>query len=550
MSVDDDNTRAAWAPLTHDSLNTEQASNATLNASQFALLNVALLFGNVLVLFNTGAFASISLHATGELSVSPSHASWIQTYYFISLAVALPVSAWLAARFGEVRLYWRAMLAMALGSLLCSLTHDLTWFLLGRVVQGFFGGLTIPLSQTLLLREYPEAKRAFGISLWSMAALSPFTLGPMIGGWIADQLGWHWLFYLNVPLPLLSAALVWVLLSEHISIRNLRPFDTTGFVLLAIALACLQTALNQGQDEDWYNSAFIVSLAIVGCLALAYFIIWELGARYPLLNLRLFARRNFAIGTIGLSVSFLLMYGLLSVLLVRLQSVSGYTSFLAGAVLVPLLFFAKPMAGFFHLIVHRYDARFLACLNMLAFALFCYLTSTYDFFQRNSWFTNTLWSQVLEGFCLGGLFVPMTTLFLSGLNPKRQTQAVELGGILRILGGSVASPLLGVLWERRAAAYQSHLAETLTAYDAFGREAIAGLHAAGLHGQLATAKLAIAVNQHAAILGLNDIFRLSMWIFLSLAALVCFAHPVQQVHKLTQQEKLRETALEALVEEP
>ncbi|MDD5125606.1 DHA2 family efflux MFS transporter permease subunit, partial [Methylovulum sp.] len=429
MSLDDDNTRTAWAPLTHDSLNAEPAGKSRLNASQFVLLNVALLLGNVLVLFNTGAFASISLHATGELSVSPSHASWIQTYYFISLAIALPVSAWLAARFGEVRLYLVAMLAMALGSLLCSLTHELTWFLLGRVVQGFFGGLTIPLSQTLLLREYPEAKKAFGISLWSMAALSPFTFGPLLGGWIADQLGWHWLFYLNVPLPLLSAGLVWALLFDRFpAMRSLRPFDTAGFILLAIALGCLQTVLNQGQDEDWYNSAFIVLMAIAGVLALTCFIIWELGTRYPLLNLRLFARRNFAIGTVGLSVSFLLMYGLLSVLLVRLQSVSGYTSFLAGAVLVPLLFFAKPMAGFFHLIVHRYDARLLVCLNMLAFAWFCYLTSSYDFFQRNSWFTNTLWSQLLEGFCLGGLFVPMTTLFLSGLRPKRQTQAVELGG--------------------------------------------------------------------------------------------------------------------------
>ncbi len=550
MSLDDDDTRAAWAPLTHDSLNAELAGKSTLSASQFVLLNFALLLGNVLVLFNTGAFASISLHATGELGVSPSHASWIQTYYFISLAVALPVSAWLAARFGEVRWYLIAMLAMALGSLLCSLTHDLAWFLLGRALQGFFGGLTIPLSQTLLLREYPEPKKAFGISLWSMAALSPFTLGPLLGGWIADNLGWHWLFYLNVPLPLLSAALVWALLFDRVSVRSLRPFDTMGFALLAIALACLQTALNQGQDEDWYNSAFIVSLAIAGVLALVYFIIWELGERYPLLNLRLFARRNFAIGTIGLSVGFLLMYGLLSVLLVRLQSVSGYTSFLAGAVLVPLLFFAKPMAGFFHLIAHRYDARLLACLNMLSFALFCYMTSTYDFFQRNSWFTHTLWSQVLEGFCLGGLFVPMTTLFLSGLNAKRQTQAVELGGILRILGGSAASPLLGVLWERRTAFHQSHIVQTLGTYDALGREALTGLDAAGFHGQLTIARLAQTATQHAAILGLDDAFRLSAWIFLGLATWVWFAYPVKPITKMGKKERLREDVLESLLEEP
>ena len=143
---------------------------------------------------------------------------------------------------------------------------------------------------------------------------------------------------------------------------------------------------------------------------LAYFIVWELAERSPLLDLRLFARRNFAIGSIMLSLSFMLMYGLLSVLLVRLQVVAGYTSFLAGSVLLPLVFLAKPMASVMHRIVHRFDARLLVCINMLLFALYCGWISRYDFFGRGGWFTQPLWAQVLEGFCLGGLFVPLTTL--------------------------------------------------------------------------------------------------------------------------------------------
>ena len=198
-----------------DSLKAIKASQGSLNGKHFILLNFALLLGNMLVLFNTGAFASISLHAAGGLGVSPSHASWMQTYYFISMAMALPVSSWMAARFGKVRLFIVAMILMALGSLLCSVTDDLIWFLLGRVLQGFFGGLTIPLSQTLLLNEYPESRKGFAVALWSMAALSPFTLGPAAGGWIADTLGWRWLFYLNVPLPLVSAGLVWALLFDR-----------------------------------------------------------------------------------------------------------------------------------------------------------------------------------------------------------------------------------------------------------------------------------------------------------------------------------------------
>jgi DHA2 family multidrug resistance protein len=474
----------------------------------------------------------------------------MQTYYFICLALALPISSWLAAAVGEVRLYLAAMIAMTLASLLCAVTSDLFWFLSGRALQGFFGGLTIPLSQTLLMREYPESAKSFAVSLWSIAALSPFTLGPAAGGWIANHLGWRWLFYLNVPLPLLAAALAWALLFDRQSPQRKMPFDVVGFLLLAAALVCLQTVLNQGQDADWYNSVRLIGVALAGLLLLAYFIVWELAERSPLLDLRLFARRNFAIGSLMLSVSFMMMYGLLSVLLVRLQVVAGYTSFLAGSVLLPLVFLSKPMAGVMHRIMHRYDARLLACVNMLLFAAYCYWISRYDFFGRGGWFSQPLWSQVLEGFCLGGLFVPLTTLFLSGLTPRRQIQAVELGGMLRVLGGSVASPLFSLFWERRTAFHQSRLSESFSLYDGFAGEIVARLHAAGLHDQLATVKLATVAGQHAAILGLDDTFRLAAWLFMGLAAVVWFAKPVGPKPPVTDKEDRRQAALENLMEEP
>lgn len=537
-------TRAAWATLTHDSLNNAHFSQSKLTGMPFLCLNFGLLLGNILVLFNTGAFASVSLHAAGELGVSPSHAGWMQSYYFISLALALPVSSWLANTIGEVRLYILAMIAVALASLICSTTSDLFWFLSGRVLQGFFGGLTIPLSQTLLMREYPESSKSFAASLWSIAALSPFTLGPAAGGLIADQLGWRWLFYLNVPLPLLSAGLAFALLFDKPS--RPKSFDKMGFMLLAAALFCMQTVLNRGQDEDWFNSPELVGLALTGLMILICFIVWELGERSPLLDLRLFARRNFAIGSLMLGLSFMMMYGLLSVLLLRLQSLAGYTSFLAGSVLLPLVFLAKPMASVMHKIVQLFDARFLACIDMLAFAGFCAWTSRYDFFGRGGWFDQTLGSQILEGFCLGGLFVPLTTLFLSGLTPRRQIQAVELGGLLRVLGGSIASPLFGLFWERQTAFHVERLLENASMHD----EIISRLNSAGLSHPLINAKLSAIAAQHGAILGLNDTFRLSAWLFLGLAVLVWFAKPIKPHSPATLKQERLQTALEDLMEEP
>lgn len=549
MPSTDKTARAAWATLTHDSLSNGYTGKRSLTRIQFFFLNFGLLLGNILVLFNTGAFASVSLHATGDLGISPSHASWMQTYYFICLALALPVSTWAAAAVGEVRLYLWAMSVMALASLLCAMTADLFWFLFGRALQGFFGGLTIPLSQTLLMREYPPSAKSFAVSLWSIAALSPFTLGPAAGGWIADELGWRWQFYLNLPLALLAASLAWALLFDRYTSQKKIPFDRVGFLLLAAALLCLQTVLNQGQDADWFNSPLLVGVGLIGLLMLIYFIIWELAERKPLLDLRLLARRNFAIGSFLLGVGFMAMYGLLSVLLVRLQLVAGYTSFLAGSVLLPLAFLAKPMASVMHRIVHRFDARLLASINMLLFAWYCYWTSRYDFFGRGGWFDQPLWTQVLEGFCLGGLFVPLTTLFLSGLTARRQTQAVELGGMLRVLGGSIASPLFGVFWERRSAFHQSRLQESLSLHDGWAGEALARLRDAGFSEQLATANLATTATRHAAILALNDSFRVSAWLFLGLAVLVWLAEPAGP-KPVTLREQQRLAALEELVEEP
>lgn len=549
-TTEKNNNRAAWATLTHDSLNTSQTHKPKLSKVGFFFLNFGLLLGNILVLFNTGAFASVTLHAVGDLGVSPSHAAWMQTYYFIALALSLPISGWLSTVVGEIRLYLGGLIIMVLASLLCALTDDLFWFLFGRGFQGFFGGLTIPLSQTLLMRQYPPEGKSFAVALWSMAALSPFTIGPAVGGWIGDEFGWRWLFYLNIPLPLLAAGLTWALLSEEIQIPRKIPFDGIGFSLLVGALVCLQTVLNQGQDSDWYNAPYLVWLTILGFALLAYFVVWELSVRMPLLNLRLFARRNFAIGTLLLSVAFMLVYGLLSVLLVRLQAVAGYTSFLAGSVLLPLIFLAKPMASVIHKIVAKFDARLLVSINMLLFALYCEWTSSYDFHKRGSFFDQPLWSQVLEGFCLGGLFVPLTTLFLSGLNTKRQTQAVELGGMLRVLGGSVASPLMSVFWERRAAQHQIRLVDNFAPVDALSREVVGQLRAAGFHDSLAIAKVNAVANQHAAILGLNDTFRLAAWLFVGLAALVWFAHPTKPKKTVLEKEQVSQMKQETLIEEP
>lgn len=514
-----------------------------LRGWHFLLFNLSLGLGHFLVLFNAGAYLAMFPHVAGSLGVNPSHVTWTQTDYFIGMALAFPVTRWMAHRFGEVRLFVAAFVVLAAASLVCALTHDLYAFLSARIIQGFFGGVTIPLSQTVLLRQYPPEKRSVAISLWSIATLSPLTLGPAAGGWIADTWGWRWLFYVNIPLALLAGLVTGTLLLGRESERIREPLDKVGFVLLALVAGCVQTVLNQGQDDDWYGSTRLMAIALLGVAAALYFLIWEWDTPAPLVDLRLFLGRNFSIGMVSLFFGFLTFQGLLSLYLLKLQFEMGYPSLLAGLVLLPMAIFAKPVASFFHRVTHYFDARWLASLNFLGFAAACYWVSSYD---RGASLEDLFWPQALAGVFLGGFFVPLTVIFLSGLDTERQTRAVELSSFLRVAGGSFGITLVAALWSRRTILHRKFLVEGITPFNASLGDISARLQSFGLSNAGAKLKLDRLAAHHAAMLSFNEMFWLASWAFLGLGILVLFASPALS----SGRDELRERALEDLVEEP
>lgn len=518
-----------------------------LRGWRFTLFNLCLGVGHALVIFNAGAYIAMLPRVAGGLGIPPSFATWTQTDYMIGLALAFPVGGWMARRHGEYRPFVAAFLVFALASLVCACASSFYVYLAGRIVLGFSGGLTLLLGQSMLIKEYPDKRKSLGIGVWSIFTLTPFTFGPPLGGLLADTLGWRWLFGLNIPIALAIAGIVGALLYQRGSKIIRHRFDTVGFMLFALILFGFQTLLNQGNDWDWTRSLYIDGLIAFIIVALNYWVIWELSLRRPFLDLGLFAHRNFTIGALILFVGFLFFQGLLSLLIVQLQLALGYSSFLAGLVFLPMAIFAKPMAGVFHEIVKRFDARLLASFNLLGFAATYFWLSRFD---DQDAFAQLFWPKLLEGACLGSFFVPLTALLLHGLPAERQWRAVELASLMRIAAGAIGIAFNGVVLYRRSPLHLTRFAEGHGAFELTDHPALEALNAAGFAESAALAKYAKLAARDAAIHGINDAFWMAGCVFVGMAMLVWFAYPTRQPAARTESQELRRETQEILAEEP
>lgn len=530
---------------------TPDRAHAALCGGHFVLFNAALGLAHVLVLFNAGSYVALLPHAAGNLGgVLPSFATWAQTDFLISLALGFPIARWLSCRFGEYRTFAAAFLVYAAASALCAVSESVGLFLPSRILLGLAGGVTLPLGQTLLLAEYPDHRKSQGLAVWGLFTIMPFTVGFATGGWIADEFGWRALFMWNVPLALWVAGSTWALLHGRPCEARREQFDLVGFLLLALILGGTQTILNQGNDFDWFDSPFLRMVLAAVAVAMPCWIIWELGAAQPAVDLRLFRHRNFAVGLVCLALGFLSVQGLLALFVVQLQLLMGYSSSLAGMVFFPMIVLGVPMVAIMHEVAKRVDVRILVCLNCLGFAGTFYWIGLFDDPQS---FDQIFWPMIIEGLFLGSFFAPLTVLTLQGLTGHQMMRAAEAANVFRIAAGAI-----GITWEevvvfRRVPFHQLHLA------DHFGGRVSASLDVvqevwskferAGLEAGMIQRKLELLIKQQAGILALNDAFLLSSYLCLGLAFLVWLAES-NHAPAAAGQEAVRELQAEELMEQP
>ena len=517
--------------------------SALAAAWRLTTLQTGLALGHVAVLFNAGAYIAMLPRVAGGLGVPPSFGTWTQTDFMIGLALGLPLSGALTARRGLERTARTALLAFAVASAGCAAAESLPPFLAGRIILGLAGGVLLPASQKLSLNVFPEHRKDFGLTFWGLLALTPFSLGTAFGGWLAEEAGWRWLFYLNVPIALLAAATIPAGTGVSPPAGDRPVFDAWGFVLAAVTLFGAQTLLNQGNDLDWLDAGWLAGLAITVGLAALWLVLRARATPHPFLALSVLARRNVAIGAAGLTLGFLCFQGLLSLLIVQCQLVLGYSSALAGLMFLPMFILAKPGTYVAQALCRRIDARRLASANLAGFALVYFWISRYD---TPAAFDQMIWPKLAEGLCLGTFFAPLTAILLHGLPAAEQGRAAELAGLLRLAAGAFGITLAGVVLYRRTPFHQSRWVEQLTRLDPHTLPAVKHLMHLGYGETAALARLTRTVAQHAAILAINEAFWLAGWVFLGLSGLVWLAHPTRS----RAESSRREAALEELLEEP
>ena len=494
-----------------------------LEGTQLLLMTIALSLATFMqVLDSTIANVAIPTIA-GNLGASNTQGTWVITSFGVANAISIPITGWLARRIGEVKLFLWSTIAFAVASWLCGMSNSLGMLIFFRIIQGVVAGPLIPLSQSLLLNNYPPAKRSIALALWSMTVIVAPICGPILGGWISDNYHWGWIFFINVPIGVAVVVLTLQTLRGRETPTVVRPIDTVGLVLLVVGVGSLQVMLDQGKELDWFSSGTIITLTVVAVIALAGLLVWELTDDHPIVDLSLFKSRNFTIGCLSISLAYMLYFGSIVLLPQLLQEVYGYTATWAGLASAPvgvIPVILSPIIGRF---AHKLDMRKLVTFSFIMYTV-CFYWRAYTF-EPGMDFGASAWPQFIQGFAVACFFMPLTTITLSGLPPERMAAASSLSNFVRTLAGSIGTSITTTMWTNRESMHHTYFTEAVTPYNANSQEMYSKLEGMGMTHDQASAWIAQQITDQGLIISANEIFWASAGIFLVLMALVWFARP-------------------------
>lgn len=380
----------------------------------------------------------------GNLGATTSQGTWVITSYAVAEAITVPLTGWLASRFGAVRVFATAMGLFGLASLLCGLANSLGFLVFARILQGLAGGPLMPLSQSLLLRIFPAHMAPAAIGIWSITTLVAPVLGPIVGGWICDNYSWHWIFLINIPVALVCTFASWHLVKRYELPLLKNPIDTVGLALLIIWVGSLQLMLDEGKNLDWFASPMIVALAITAVVGFAAFLIWELHEEHPIVDLRVFRHRGFSMAVLTISLAFASFFAVNVLTPLWLQSFMGYTATTAGLVTAwtgVFAFFVAPLAAG---LSAKVDPRRLIFFGVLWMGI---VTAWRTVATTDMGYWDIALPLMLMGLGLPFFFIPTTGLALASVEPHEMDNAAGLMNFLRTLSGAAAVSLVNTAWE-------------------------------------------------------------------------------------------------------
>ena len=494
-----------------------------LAGSALVLGTLALSLATFMNVLDT-SIANVSLPAiAGDLGVSSSQGTWVITSFGVANAIAVPLTGFVTQRFGAVKVFITSILLFTLFSFLCGQAPSLSVLILFRVLQGASAGPMIPLSQTLLLSSYPQQRSGTALAMWSMTTLVAPITGPLLGGWITDNISWPWIFYINVPVGIICAAITSSIYRERETPTRKLPIDWTGLGLLVIWVGSLQVMLDKGQELDWFGSKVILGLAVAAFIGFVLFLIWELHDDHPVVDLSLFKIPSFTLGTIMLALAYAMFFGSLVLLPLWLQEFVGYTATNAGEVLAWVGLFALALSPFVGRYVHRVDTRWLTTMSFAVFAVVFYMRSRFTL-------GDTYWQYAMptlvQGIATALFFIPLLAIVLGGLPPQRIAAASGLSNFARITAGSFGTSIYTTWWVNRAILHHSQLAERIYQGNPVADSTLALAQRLGLGHQQALGLIDGLIQGQAYTIAVDEMFRLSAWAFLGMIVLVWLIKPV------------------------
>ncbi|MGN6377057.1 MAG: DHA2 family efflux MFS transporter permease subunit [Sphingomonas sp.] len=493
---------------------------APLTGGALALTAFALALGTFMQVLDS-TIANVSLPTiAGNLGVSADEGTWVVTSFAVANGVAVPLTGWLMGRFGVVRTFVTSVVLFTLASFLCGMAWSLNSLILFRILQGAVSGPMIPGSQALLISVFPPDKRSTALGVWSITTLIGPVAGPILGGYISDNYHWSWIFLINVPVGIFCAMICWRGLKTRETPTRKLPIDTMGVAMLVIWVGALQVVLDKGKDADWFHSSFIVIAAIVAAVVFLAWLIWELTDEHPAVDLWLFRRRNFTLGTVAFCLGYAVFFANVLLMPLWMQTQLGYTATWAGLVAAPSGMVAIVLTPLMARLSGRVDARILATVAFVAFAA--------SFFMRAHFTTNaSFWVYTMpllvQGIAMSCFFLGMLTIQLDGIAPERLPSATGISNFARITSGSFAASLITTMWDRREALHQSRMADHFTAFSPVYRGAVEKLQALGASAKQASGAITHQMVQQAYLLSADDLFWVSGWIALGMIVVVWFA---------------------------
>jgi DHA2 family multidrug resistance protein len=503
----------------------DSAEPAALSGIKLILATLALGLGSFMNILDLTIVNVAVPTMAGDFAVSPTQATWIITSYSVAEAIMLPLAGYLAGRFGAVRSFVAATLLFTLASLLCAMSVSFPMLLGARVLQGVFGASMIPLSQTLLTAIYPPHRRGMALGIWAMTTVIAPIAGPLAGGWLTDNTSWHWIFLVNLPVGLLVGISVAMLLGHRDAhqpgARN-QKMDWIGLSLLIVGIGSLQILLDKGNELDWFNSFTIIALAATAVFALMIFVVWELDAPWPLVDLRLFARRNFLVGSVCLMLGSMAFFGVVVIIPLWLQTFQGYTSLWAGKAVAFGGVLAVVLGPIIGANIGRVDARAITTFGFIVFALVGFWSAR---FTPDIDYWSIALSRLFMGIGISCFFLPLVTIGLSGLPADRIAAASGLSNFMRNLGASFGTAITTWLWASDAAQYHARLVENIHPYNPLANDYLNQLHQLGMPGDAAYAYLENMINIQSYTLATDHILMISAALMLSLVTLIWWARP-------------------------